>query len=1019
MTKRKQKGSSQTPDIVQSGESVLEPEKIPLRERIYANRYLGWAFFVPFALMFLVYVAMQVWPFGQNSVLVLDLNGQYVYFFAALRNFVHGDTSLMYSWSRVLGGEFFGIFAYYIASPLSYIVALFPATMITEAILLIILIKFGISGATMAFYLNKTYPSKKINLVIFATMYAFCGYALTYAHNVMWMDAFMWFPLVIYGAEQLIKNKRFTIYVIFLALTLMSTFYIGYMVCIFLVPYFFFYYFTRTREELNPNREKFNFVKTLTRFGLASLLAVGIATIVLLPTYYSLMFGKNTFTNPDYSFKFQFNVIEFLYKFFFGAADTTRREGLPFVYSGMLTLMIFPFYFILRKTPLRHKIGYLLLFLFLFTCFIIKPIDMWMHMGQVPNWLNFRYSFMFSFLMVVCAYRAFAHIKEIKFSDIGACGIVLGIILFVVFIQDKNKDFGYIDEGYDYNILCVGISIMCVAALLILLYLYKKDMARKIGILAIAAFVLAEALGSGVLANVALNMDVSYSDRETYTKYIKRTQTVVDQVQDYDSSFYRMEKTFHRKINDPMALNIRGVSLSTSTMNKKTQEFVRRMGYSSKSYWSKYQGGTPVSDALFGIKYILTDNNTKDNHTLVNSELLEYLYGAPIFFESDKSSAIDARNIEGKIVGYKNDYALSIAYAVNRAILDVDFYEGYFSAIQLTNEIVSGMLGEEIEIFKPVTIIENKDVGVTTDADGSRIQKLSYVEFKNCYMPSYVDKTLIGFSSNKEKFESSTKTPHNGKESTVTFRFEVPVDAPVFMYIPTKNHTEPNIAVNGVKKGTALANETTRVLYLGMMQEGTENNVVFTLKDDSYIIYKKNIPLMYYLDYDVYTYAMKKLQENQLEISPDYTERHIKGTVNVAEGQSILFTTIPYDKGWKIKVDGKPVEPILIEHTEVQDIKDKDGKVIGQKEIKTMDPVFNALIAIEITPGKHTIEFEYMPIEFTAGLAVTVLSLVIFATLIVNEIKRGSYKNKPKELCSVQVEVEEEDTKKKVTKKRK
>jgi len=1016
MSKKKQKNTVSS-NLISPSELILPTEKLPLRERIYQQRYIWWAFFIPFSLMFLVYVAMQVWPFGQNSVLVLDLNGQYVYFYAALRNFVRGDASLMYSWSRVLGGEFFGIYAYYIASPFSYIVALFPATMITEALLLIILIKFGISGATMAFYLNKTYPTKKINAVIFSTMYALCAYALTYGHNIMWLDAFMWFPLVIYGAEQLIKNKRFTLYVTFLAITLISHFYIGYMVCIFLVPYFFFYYFTRTKEEINPNGEKNHFIKTLTKFGLFSLLAVGIATIILLPTYYSLMFGKNTFTDPDYSFKWQFNVLEFLYKFFFGAADTTRREGMPFVYCGMLTLMIIPFFFINRKISLRHKIGYGALFLFLFTCFIIKPIDMMMHMGQVPNWLNFRYSFMFSFLMIVCAYRAFSYLKDIKFSDLCACGIVFGIILFLTLAQDKNKDFGYVDEGYDYNILCVGLSALIVIALLILLYLYKKDMAKKLGILAIGAFVLVEALGAGVLANVALNMDVSYSDRETYTKFIRRTQSVVDMVQDYDDSFYRMEKTFHRKINDPMALNMRGISLSTSTMNKKTQEFVRRMGYSSKSYWSKYQGGTPVSDALLGIKYILNDNNPKDNNTLVDAELLEYLYGSPIFYESDKSAAIDARNIEGQIVAYKNDYALSIAYAVNRKILDVDFYEGYFSAIQLMNQLVSGMLGEEIEIFKPVTIIENEE-SLVVDEEGNRIQKLSFVEFKNCYMPNYVDKTLIGFSSNKKSFESVTKMKHNGKEATVTFRFSVPVDSPVFLYIPTKNHTEPDIAVNGVKKGTAIANETSRVLYLGMMNKGSENDLTFTLKEDSYLIYKKEIPLMYYFDIDAYKYAMTELQKNQLIISKDYTERKLSGTITVDEGNSILFTTIPYDKGWKIKIDGKRVEPILLEHTELQDIKDKDGKVTGQKEVKTMDPLLNGVIAVEITPGTHTVEFEYMPIEFVIGVTVTAVSLTVFAAIILIEFKRGAYKNKSKVLCPV-TEEEEEEVPKKKHKKRK
>ena len=79
--------------------------------------YILIAALIPAVLVFLMYLARGLYPFGNGCVLVLDLNGQYVYFFEALRNFVvNGDTSIIYSFSRALGGEFMGIYAYYIAS---------------------------------------------------------------------------------------------------------------------------------------------------------------------------------------------------------------------------------------------------------------------------------------------------------------------------------------------------------------------------------------------------------------------------------------------------------------------------------------------------------------------------------------------------------------------------------------------------------------------------------------------------------------------------------------------------------------------------------------------------------------------------------------------------------------------------------------------------------------------------------------------------------------------------------------
>ena len=68
---------------------LLSPRR-GLRERYsYFRRdqkYLILCFCVPMAIMWLMYICRGVFPFGQESVLVLDLNGQYVYFFEGLRD---------------------------------------------------------------------------------------------------------------------------------------------------------------------------------------------------------------------------------------------------------------------------------------------------------------------------------------------------------------------------------------------------------------------------------------------------------------------------------------------------------------------------------------------------------------------------------------------------------------------------------------------------------------------------------------------------------------------------------------------------------------------------------------------------------------------------------------------------------------------------------------------------------------------------------------------------------------------
>lgn len=165
--------------------------KTDIRTRLYEfwikYRFLLTAFALPALIMWMVYIAMEVYPFGSSSVLVLDLNGQYVYFFEDLRKKVLEGGSFLYTWTRSMGGEFMGIYAYYLASPFTFLITLFSEDHITEGLLLIILLKTGCMGATMAYYLNESRPTKKLNILIFSTCYALSSYAVVMANNTMWI----------------------------------------------------------------------------------------------------------------------------------------------------------------------------------------------------------------------------------------------------------------------------------------------------------------------------------------------------------------------------------------------------------------------------------------------------------------------------------------------------------------------------------------------------------------------------------------------------------------------------------------------------------------------------------------------------------------------------------------------------------------------------------------------------------------------------------------------------------------
>ena len=251
----------------------------------YDGSFLIWSFFLSASVLLLTYVAIGVHPFGESSVLVLDLNGQYVQFFAGLRAILHGDGSLLYSFQRSLGGEFLGIYTYYLASPLSWLVAIFPEKNILEALLVMFTLKAGLAGLNFGAFLHYTRRPPKTLTVALSVLYALSSYVVVMQHNTMWVDGLMLLPLLLLGLERLILHKKPILYTVTLAIILLSNYYIGYMICIFTAMYFFYYFLAHAKEEVNPLGERRHFGASLLRVGIFTVIALAIAALLLLPAY--------------------------------------------------------------------------------------------------------------------------------------------------------------------------------------------------------------------------------------------------------------------------------------------------------------------------------------------------------------------------------------------------------------------------------------------------------------------------------------------------------------------------------------------------------------------------------------------------------------------------------------------------------------------------------------------------------------------------------------------------------------
>ncbi|MGN0595710.1 MAG: YfhO family protein, partial [Ruminiclostridium sp.] len=519
--------------------STLQIIRGYVRRFCKSNYQIILAFAIPFLTLLVTYMCMGVYPAGNGSVLSLDLNGQYVYYYDYMYDVFAGKESIAYSWSRNLSGEFMGIVGYYLASPFNLLVWMFPREHITEGLLLMMITKVGAIGACCAVYLSRGKGYDNFTVIVFSPLYALCAYTVEQTMNPMWLDGVMALPIVVYGIEKLIDENKFKMLIIAWVYSFVTCFYIGYMIGIF-SAFYFIYYCCAT-----GNKKVFSHLfKKAGLFALSAVTAVMISAFMILPVYNSLSLGKFEFSTPDYSIKQNFNLILLAGKMLPDSYDTVRMTGLPFLYCGTICLLLVPAYFFLNKLPVRERASGAAITAFMFVCMYICPVDMMWHGGQLPNWLPQRYSFMVSFLFVCFAAKAFEHLGEIRGKMLGAFAAAWFIlILYLENLDTFDETLG--SSGRDW---LDGITVILPALLLLLIVTgilcafrtrMKKSFSAKIPLV---VFICAELLFNTTLQCVKQNIDIVYSSRDSYNNVIVPTREVVQEIKANDDGFYRIEK---------------------------------------------------------------------------------------------------------------------------------------------------------------------------------------------------------------------------------------------------------------------------------------------------------------------------------------------------------------------------------------------------------------------------------------------------------------------------------------------
>lgn len=920
------------------------------------------AFFIPAVIVLIAYAAFDIYPFGERSVLALDLNGQYIYYFEALRDALWGDGSIFYNWSRNLSGEFMGIIGYYLASPFTLIVMLLPRTMILESMMIMQLCKIGSAGLTFMIYATRSKKVQPLQSLLFSTMYALMGYAVIQLIDPMWIDGIVFLPLIMLGIEYLIDDGRKINYIIPLAVMFVANFYIGFMIAIFVAIYFFFYLFFGSEKKFRGG----DYSKIILRMGLSTVVVLMCSAIMILPVYNALSLGKFDFSGtPDYSFKTQFSPIELVPTLFPNQYYSVNMQGLPEIYCGVLSLVLLPLFYINTKVTKKRKIGYSAVILILLTSMYIKPIDMMWHGGQTPNWLPYRYSFLLSFIFVSMAAEIFSKLDGYKLSMKNIGGTFAGITVVVLIFNALMKTYEYSQEKFKYVAVwpytteesfsgekwtevwlgTIAFGLMLAAFYLVMLYFYSrmKDAGKKRMLtLAMAAVVFFEAGYNAYDSFKKVNKEVAYSNRSTYYNTIQAGRDITRSVEEYDrehgdNKVFRAEKTFFRTVNDNLAYGLKGISHSSSVMNTRMINFIETMGYSMRSYVTRYDGNTPLSDSLLGIRYVISDPE-KDVGGRLNPNYNE-IFTQDYIGEDDK---------EGTFHVYENPDALSVGYMVSSDIKKLD-HLGNDNPFNSQNMFLGTLTGN--------TRFTETSEGTVIDGTNEYFTRLpENVVLSQCTESPYGDQRLFTADA-------------DAVDPVVNIHITTQSDDDVFMYLKTLNEKAVNLWISDEKSedgqtfinhrslgsGSYYENHDYSIVRLGSFPAGTDIEVRLTIRlnqvtpdTEEYTIIKDFF--FYQFNDELFRTDIDTLRPNQWKIT-DFNDRHVEGTINAAEGQ-VMFTSIPSEPGWTVKVDGE--------------------------EVETFD-ILNAFIGINLSPGEHTVSMTYTPPGFVVG----VITLIFGAGIII------------------------------------
>lgn len=888
------------------------------------------------ALLLIMFAVGGVAPFGDNTLVRGDAALQYVPLLSEAQRSVREGGSLLYSWADGLGGNHYATVCYYLLNPFNAVALLFSPENVTDAYALVIVLSIMLAAFCAAWYLQSHFSRSDLSTVLFSLLYTFSGFFFAYFYNTMWLLPFALLPLVALGIENLTNGGKPWLYLVSLALCIFTNFYLGYMICIFSVLYFFVCLFSRKINK--QGEDDVVLLPTLFKFGGASLAAGGLCGVTLLPMIraLSVAYVKSIFEADGLLF---FNPLDFLTVHLPGVLPPNMvmtQYTLPTLMLGSAALVLLPLYAFVKSAPKNERGAHIVLTVLLLASFEIPTIYYIWHGFSAPAALPYRFIFLYAFLLVKMAYTVWHHLEEVRLPLFAVSGVLLAAAYIYSFVRYRH-----------IYPTALTVGAVCTVLLLVLFLVLRKVPKSRKAVTALALVITAAQLcacAKGAVPGTAKSVYLPLAASTAAARELTDTAA--------GGAFYRAELAESNYITRSdynivgamlagSAYGYNGVSTFSSLCDTEMAFLQYDMGnYGNLSNGYAYASQTPIYNTLFGVEYVW------DNADAVK--------GDPYYTAVGTAEGITVYRSNGYLgLGLLSNPEVETwdGYSINPFVSQTSLWQ----AMTGQADVLENIPMDTIHFYNSHAVTQEQIAA--SGEDGSLHRHEEGEEEHEGHEDEAEGEDTALFDALKQ-VDGYCAYKADSEDYRVTYTFVPQKTQNIFLNV--RAGMFDTLTIDNERQVTFLGK---RVVDLGLRQAGVPITVTFSLTDKSLFggvtenLYDDAVYLAAAgVNDQAYKAGLQAFSDNGAFAIDEFSETEIKGTVSAAQ-DCVMTMAMPYDEGWTVTVDGEEIE--WIEHS-------------------------SHWMMFAVPAGDHEIEMRYFPQGLKEGIfvsAATVLVLLLFVLL--------------------------------------